>query len=69
MYCFYFHLNKVSFVFLRCCTILNKLFMNRQDACSTKSEFFCGTGILPVLENRARCEVFSKAQHAIDNYI
>ncbi len=33
---------------LRCCTILNKLFMNRQDACSTKSEFSCGTGILPV---------------------
>ncbi|TAE65162.1 MAG: hypothetical protein EAZ86_25095 [Oscillatoriales cyanobacterium] len=22
--------------------------LNRQDACSTKSEFFCGTGILPV---------------------
>ncbi|MEG4176918.1 MULTISPECIES: hypothetical protein [unclassified Microcoleus] len=33
---------------LRCCTILNKPFMNRQDACSTKSEFSCGTGILPV---------------------
>jgi hypothetical protein len=30
--------------------------MNRQDACSTKSEFSCGTGILPVLENGARCE-------------
>jgi hypothetical protein len=43
--------------------------MNRQDACSTKSEFSCGTGILPVLENGARCEVFPKAQHAIDNYI
>ena len=42
---------------LRCCTILNKLFMNRQDACSTKSEFSCGTGILPVLENGARCEL------------
>ena len=22
--------------------------MNRQDACSTKSEFYCGTGILSV---------------------
>ncbi|MEG4167989.1 hypothetical protein [Microcoleus sp. S13_C3] len=29
----------------------------------------CGTGILPVLENGARCEVLPKAQHAIDNYI
>ena len=30
--------------------------MNRQDADSTKSEFSCGTGILPVLENGASCE-------------
>jgi hypothetical protein len=30
--------------------------MNRQDACSTKSEFSGGTAILPVLENGARCE-------------
>ncbi|MEG3967763.1 hypothetical protein QUA00_09075, partial [Microcoleus sp. T2B6] len=29
---------------LTSCTILK----NRQDACSTKSEFSCGTGILPV---------------------
>ncbi|MEG4916783.1 hypothetical protein QUB12_27250, partial [Microcoleus sp. B7-D4] len=29
---------------LRCGTIVR----NRQDACSTKSEFSCGTGILPV---------------------
>ncbi|MEG4861643.1 hypothetical protein QUB75_30215, partial [Microcoleus sp. K1-B6] len=27
---------------LRCCTIVN----NRQDACSTKSAFSCGAGIL-----------------------
>ncbi|MEG3983987.1 hypothetical protein [Microcoleus sp. D3_18a_C4] len=26
------------------------------DACSTKSEFSCGTGILPVADNGARCE-------------
>ena len=26
---------------------------NRQDTCSTKTEFDCGTGILPVLENGA----------------
>jgi hypothetical protein len=31
--------------------------MNRQDACSTKSEFSCGTGKMPVLENGARCEL------------
>ena len=30
--------------------------MNRQDACSTKSEFYCGTGKMPVLEKGARCE-------------
>ncbi|MDQ2100236.1 MAG: hypothetical protein QQW96_21630 [Tychonema bourrellyi B0820] len=25
--------------------------MNRQDACSTKTLFSCGTGILPVADN------------------
>jgi hypothetical protein len=30
--------------------------MNRQDACSTRKFTLCGTGILPVLENGARCE-------------
>ena len=30
--------------------------MNRQDACEAKSEFYCGTGILPVLEKGTRCE-------------
>ena len=44
------------FIPLRCCTILNKPFMNRQDACSTRKFTLCGTGILPVLENGARCE-------------
>ncbi|WP_445174702.1 hypothetical protein [Microcoleus sp.] len=38
---------------VRCCTFLNKPFMNKQDACSTKSEFSCGTGILPVADNGA----------------
>ena len=33
--------------------ILNDLFRNRQDACSTRDEFSCGTGILPVLDNGA----------------
>ena len=42
---------------LRCCTILNKLFMNRQDACSTRKFTLCGTGILPVLEKGARGEL------------
>ncbi|MBD1810245.1 hypothetical protein H6F65_00505 [Microcoleus sp. FACHB-DQ6] len=31
--------------------------MNRQDACSTREKFSCGTGILPVLNNSARCEL------------
>ncbi len=36
---------------LRYFIILNYLFRNRQDACSTRDEFDCGTGILPVLDN------------------
>jgi hypothetical protein len=39
------------------CTIVK----NGQDARSTKNEFSCGTGILPVpkkvIENGARCEI------------
>ena len=42
---------------LRSCTIVK----NGQDARSTKNEFSCGTGILPVpkqvIENGARCEI------------
>ncbi|TAE65911.1 MAG: hypothetical protein EAZ39_25395 [Oscillatoriales cyanobacterium] len=45
---------------LRYCTIVNKPFMNRQDACSTRDEFFCGTGILPVPENGVRRSVKTK---------
>ncbi|WP_445249950.1 amino acid adenylation domain-containing protein [Microcoleus sp. OTE_8_concoct_300] len=33
--------------------ILNDLFRNRQDACSTKKFISCETGILPVLDNNA----------------
>ncbi|MEG3837518.1 MULTISPECIES: MASE1 domain-containing protein [unclassified Microcoleus] len=42
---------------LRCFIILNYLFRNRQDACSTRDEFSCGTGILPVLDNGVKCEI------------
>jgi len=42
---------------LRSCTIVNYLFRNRQDACSTRDEFYCGTGILPVLENGATSQL------------
>jgi len=42
---------------LRCCTIVNKPFMNGQDPRSTRKSTLCGTGILPVLENGARCEL------------
>ena len=42
---------------LRSGTLLNNLFMNRQDACSTRDKFSCGRGILPVLKNSARCEL------------
>ncbi|MEG4971420.1 amino acid adenylation domain-containing protein [Microcoleus sp. K4-B3] len=37
-------------------TIFNDLFRNRQDACSTRDKFYCGTGILPVLDNGATSE-------------
>ena len=30
--------------------------MNSPDACEARKFTFCGTGILPVLENGARCE-------------
>ncbi|MEG4146110.1 MASE1 domain-containing protein [Microcoleus sp. Pol12B5] len=45
---------------LRCFTILNYLFRNRQDACSTRDEFDCVTGILPVIENRVTGEKKSR---------
>ncbi len=42
---------------LTSCTILK----NRQDACEAKSEFYCGTGILPVhkklIENGATSQI------------
>ncbi|MEG4171133.1 MULTISPECIES: hypothetical protein [unclassified Microcoleus] len=53
---------------LRYCTILK----NRQDACSTKDKFSCGTGILPVqkrlIENGARCDLNSTYKKRIKNY-
>ncbi|TAG89757.1 MAG: hypothetical protein EAZ09_23720, partial [Oscillatoriales cyanobacterium] len=39
-----------SAIDLSSCTILNKPFMNRQDACSTKKFTLGGTGILPVAD-------------------
>src|SRR4028119_2129769 len=33
----------------RCCTILNKAFMGRQDAHPTRKFTLCGTGKMPVL--------------------
>jgi hypothetical protein len=47
----------ISQLELRYCTILNKLCMNRQDACSTRKFTLCGTGILPVPENGARYQL------------
>ncbi|MEG4841859.1 hypothetical protein QUB24_27615 [Microcoleus sp. B9-D4] len=32
--------------------------MNRQDACSTKDKFYCGTGILPVADNGSTKDKF-----------
>ncbi|TAD83231.1 MAG: hypothetical protein EAZ78_12485 [Oscillatoriales cyanobacterium] len=44
-------------IILRSCTILNKPFMNRQDACSTRKFTLCGTGILPVADIGARSQI------------
>ncbi len=41
---------------LRCLSIINYLFRNRQDACFTRDEFSSGTGILPVVDNRIKDE-------------
>ncbi|MEG4575248.1 hypothetical protein QUA56_21550 [Microcoleus sp. N3A4] len=41
----------------RCCTNIDKLFRNGQDARSTRTLNFCGTGILPVLENDATPQI------------
>ena len=42
----------------RCCTTtIDKLFRNGQDARSTRTLNFCGTGILPVLENDATSQI------------
>ncbi len=41
----------------RCCTNIDKLFRNGQDARSTKIQCSCGTGILPVLENDATPQI------------
>ncbi|MEG3968322.1 hypothetical protein QUA00_11980 [Microcoleus sp. T2B6] len=41
----------------RCCTTINKLFRNGQDARSTRTLNFCGTGILPVIENDATPQI------------
>ncbi|MEG4575522.1 MASE1 domain-containing protein [Microcoleus sp. N3A4] len=59
---------------LRCFIILNYLFRNRQDACSTRDEFSRFTGILPVLDNGVKCEVTPgiisrlKAVFQLENY-
>ncbi|MGB3263888.1 MAG: MASE1 domain-containing protein [Microcoleus sp.] len=45
---------------LRCFIIFNYLFRNRQDACSTKDEFDCGTGKMPVLDSGVRSELKSR---------
>ncbi|MEG4008471.1 MASE1 domain-containing protein [Microcoleus sp. Pol11C1] len=42
---------------LRCFIILNYLFRNSQDACSTRDEFDCRTAKMPVLENGVKCEI------------
>jgi hypothetical protein len=46
-----------SQVHRRCCAILKKPFMNRQDACSTRKFTFVERAGEPVIENGARGEV------------
>jgi len=53
--------NDKSRIKLTSCTILK----NRQDACSTKSEFSCGTGILPVHKKLIENGATSQFDHII----
>ena len=49
----------------RCCTNIDKLFRNGQDARSTKIQYSCGTGILPVLENDATPQIEQSTDTAL----
>ncbi|MEG4118686.1 hypothetical protein QUA43_14565 [Microcoleus sp. N9_B4] len=49
----------------RCCTTINKLFRNGQDARSTRTLNFCGTGILPVVENDATPQIKQSTETAV----
>ncbi len=49
----------------RCGTTINKLFRNGQDARSTRTLNFCGTGILPVLENDATPQIKQSTDTAV----
>ncbi|MEP6578823.1 MASE1 domain-containing protein [Microcoleus vaginatus GB2-A3] len=53
----------------RCFIILNYLFRNRQDACSTRDEFSCGTGILPVLDKGVTGERKSRIISSLKAFI
>ncbi|MBE9093146.1 MASE1 domain-containing protein [Tychonema sp. LEGE 07203] len=45
---------------LRCFIIFNYLFGNRQDACSTRDEFDCGTGKMPVPDSGVKSKLKSR---------
>ncbi|UNU24451.1 hypothetical protein [Microcoleus vaginatus] len=49
----------------RCCTHLDKLFRNGQDARSTKIQCSCGTGKMPVLENDATPQIEQSTDTAL----
>ncbi|MGB8688068.1 MAG: hypothetical protein WCD53_12130, partial [Microcoleus sp.] len=49
----------------RCCTNIDKLFRNGQDARSTKIQCSCGTGIWPVLENDATPQIEQSTDTAL----
>jgi hypothetical protein len=42
--------------------------MNRQDACSTKDKFYCGTGILPLADNGTRYRLKPTVEFDVKSY-
>ena len=58
-------MNRLSGLFhKRGCSIVNNPFMNRHLACSTRDEFYCGPGILPVKREWCNIAVLKKVRYA-----
>ncbi|MEG3927616.1 hypothetical protein [Microcoleus sp. D3_18a_C4] len=48
---------EINFLVEQASCLFLRMVQDVSYACSTTDKFSCGTGILPVLENGARCEL------------